>query len=45
MNPLTDLCDGCFRTIDEIREWSRADDQAKRALWVHIEQRAQASVS
>ena len=43
MNPLTDWCDGCFRTIDEIRQWSGADDPAKRALWVQIEQRAAAS--
>jgi len=39
MSKLTGLCEGCYRTIDEIRQWSRADDQAKRALWLHIEQR------
>lgn len=45
MNKATDLCEGCFRTIDEIRQWSKSDDTAKRALWRHIEQRAEASVA
>ena len=27
------LCEGCFRTIDEIREWSRIGDIEKKALW------------
>jgi prolyl-tRNA editing enzyme YbaK/EbsC (Cys-tRNA(Pro) deacylase)/predicted Fe-S protein YdhL (DUF1289 family) len=45
MNKATDWCDGCFRTIDEIRQWSKSDDTAKRALWLHIEQRAAASVA
>ena len=45
MNQATDLCEGCFRTIDEIRQWSTSDDAAKRALWQRIEQRAEASVA
>ena len=45
MNKATDLCEGCFRTIDEIRQWSTSDDAAKRALWQRIEQRAEASVA
>ena len=32
-------CLGCLRTIDEIRQWSQADDAAKRAMWLQIEQR------
>jgi predicted Fe-S protein YdhL (DUF1289 family) len=32
MNPRTDLCDGCFRTIDEIAGWSSFDDTQKRAV-------------
>jgi prolyl-tRNA editing enzyme YbaK/EbsC (Cys-tRNA(Pro) deacylase)/predicted Fe-S protein YdhL (DUF1289 family) len=39
MDPVTDLCAGCLRTIDEIRQWSRADDAAKRLMWQRIEQR------
>jgi prolyl-tRNA editing enzyme YbaK/EbsC (Cys-tRNA(Pro) deacylase)/predicted Fe-S protein YdhL (DUF1289 family) len=32
-------CLGCLRTIEEIRQWSQADDAAKRATWLQIEQR------
>ena len=43
MSSATNLCEGCFRTIDEIRQWSQIDNPAKRALWKLIEQRAAAS--
>ena len=33
------LCQGCFRTIDEIRDWGRSDDAAKRRMWVDIRRR------
>jgi predicted Fe-S protein YdhL (DUF1289 family) len=33
MNQHTELCEGCFRTIDEIVQWSSADDAFKRAVW------------
>ena len=33
------LCQGCFRTIDEIRDWGRSDDAAKRRMWVDIRMR------
>ena len=26
-------CQGCFRTIDEIRQWSKADAATRRAIW------------
>ena len=26
------VCIGCFRTLDEIAEWSRLDDAGKRAV-------------
>ena len=32
MNRRTGLCDGCYRTLDEIAVWSRLDDEAKRAM-------------
>jgi uncharacterized protein len=35
------LCAGCLRTIDEIRAWSRLDDEAKRQLWTVIDGRCQ----
>jgi uncharacterized protein len=42
MNPQTGLCEGCFRTIDEIVKWGTADNDFKRAVWVEIERRQQA---
>lgn len=33
------LCEGCFRTIDEIRDWGRSDDAAKRRMWGDIQTR------
>jgi prolyl-tRNA editing enzyme YbaK/EbsC (Cys-tRNA(Pro) deacylase)/predicted Fe-S protein YdhL (DUF1289 family) len=39
MNAASGLCEGCFRTRDEIAAWGNSDDNAKRATWVHIEQR------
>lgn len=45
MNERTRLCEGCFRTIDEIRLWGQSNDAAKRALWVQIAQRAAQSMS
>lgn len=39
MDAGTGWCEGCFRTLDEIRLWSSADDTAKRQVWAAIEQR------
>ena len=33
------LCEGCLRTLDEIAAWSTLDDEAKRVVWLRIEQR------
>ena len=33
------LCEGCFRTIDEIRDWGRSDEAAKRQMWGDIRTR------
>jgi prolyl-tRNA editing enzyme YbaK/EbsC (Cys-tRNA(Pro) deacylase)/predicted Fe-S protein YdhL (DUF1289 family) len=41
MNARTDLCEGCFRTRDEIAAWSRMDGDGKRRLWSVIGQRMQ----
>ena len=35
----TGLCEGCFRTLDEIAAWSRMDEDGKRSVWKLIEQR------
>ncbi len=39
MSASSGLCEGCFRTRDEIAGWSRSDDDGKRGLWKIIEQR------
>lgn len=35
----TKLCEGCFRTIEEIATWSRMGDEDKRIVWARIAQR------
>ena len=43
MNSATGLCEGCFRTLDEIVAWSRVGDEGedgKRSIWSKIQQRA-----
>lgn len=32
MNEASGLCEGCFRTIDEIAHWGLFDDDEKRAV-------------
>lgn len=32
-------CEGCLRTLDEIRRWSTASDAEKRTVWSAIESR------
>jgi predicted Fe-S protein YdhL (DUF1289 family) len=39
MNKSTAWCEGCYRSIEEIRRWSTSDDHAKRIIWQQIEQR------
>ena len=33
-------CKGCFRTIDEIRAWSKADDEQRLQIWAQLLKRA-----
>lgn len=33
-------CEGCFRTLDEIRIWSRADAHLRRGIWQQLMERA-----
>ena len=42
MSASSGLCEGCFRTGDEIAGWSSAGNDGKRALWKLIEQRMDA---
>ena len=39
MSASSGLCEGCFRTRDEIAGWSRSGDDGKRGLWKIIQQR------
>lgn len=38
------VCEGCFRSLDEIRRWSGLDTQARRVVWARLLQRAGAPV-
>lgn len=41
----TGLCEGCFRTLDEIAGWSRQDDDGKRRiLWAVAKRRESAGI-
>jgi predicted Fe-S protein YdhL (DUF1289 family) len=42
MNPSTGLCDGCFRTIDEIASWSSFDDAQKAEVLTQAQVRRKA---
>ena len=35
------LCEGCWRTLDEIALWAQMGDAQKRAVWAELAQRAQ----
>ena len=33
IDPVTQWCEGCLRTLDEIAEWSVLDADERRAVW------------
>jgi predicted Fe-S protein YdhL (DUF1289 family) len=39
MNPVSELCEGCFRTLDEIALWGRMEDKSKREVYQQIGRR------
>jgi predicted Fe-S protein YdhL (DUF1289 family) len=39
MDAVSGLCQGCYRTLDEIRLWSQSSDAAKLLVWQQIEAR------
>jgi predicted Fe-S protein YdhL (DUF1289 family) len=39
MNPVSELCEGCFRTLDEIALWGRMAEESKREVWTQIGRR------
>ena len=42
MSEKTGLCEGCFRTLDEITGWGHRASKDKRDVWQLIAQRVQA---
>ena len=36
IDPYTDTCHGCRRTLDEIAAWSRLSDADKRGVWQQL---------
>lgn len=39
INPNTQLCDGCFRTLEEIADWWDYPPDQKRRVLVQVEER------
>jgi predicted Fe-S protein YdhL (DUF1289 family) len=39
MDAASGLCQGCWRTLDEIARWSGMDDTEKRAVWRRLAER------
>jgi uncharacterized protein len=39
LDPVTRICRGCLRTIDEIADWVEFGDEEKRAVLERIERR------
>lgn len=39
MDAATGLCEGCFRTLDEIAAWGRMTEEEKRDVWALIARR------
>jgi len=45
MDPGTDLCEGCLRTLGEIAGWSRMDDAERRRVWAVLLERARMAIA
>ncbi len=41
MDAAAGVCEGCFRTLDEIAAWGLAPEAQRRAIWQAIAQRAE----
>jgi predicted Fe-S protein YdhL (DUF1289 family) len=39
MSAQTQLCEGCWRDLEELRVWGQASDTFKREVWQRIQQR------
>lgn len=45
MNEMTGLCEGCYRSIEEIREWWDMAPEARNSVMGELEQRQSAQIS
>ena len=45
MEPDSQLCGGCLRTLDEIAAWSGMDDDGKLWVWQQLVQRASHAIA
>ncbi|QJW85293.1 DUF1289 domain-containing protein [Ramlibacter terrae] len=45
MDADTELCEGCFRTLDEIAAWGMMPDGQRRVLWQELARRARADAA
>ena len=45
MAPSTGLCEGCWRSMDEIMAWGRASDEERLRIWTLIEARQDAAIA
>ena len=41
MDEARQYCQGCWRTLDELRAWGKADAATKRAIWEQVRIRIQ----
>jgi uncharacterized protein len=41
MDAVSGLCQGCFRTLEEIAAWGLAGEDEKREVWRQLVERAQ----
>lgn len=43
MSVVSGWCEGCWRSLEEIRAWGGSSDTAKRAVWAQVEARQRAA--
>lgn len=39
IDPVQSLCNGCYRTLDEIAIWGLSDNDTKRQIWARVAER------
>lgn len=44
MDPVTGLCDGCLRNLDEITRWAQTTDEDRRQILAWVAARKAAAV-